>query len=255
MDVFALRANNISTPQPNPQALPGASVATGAAVPQQHLALHPYSQPTLPLGHFANMISYPFLPQSYTYMPSAFQQAFAGNNTYHQSLAAMLPQYKNSISVSSLPQSAAVASGYGFGSSTSIPGGNYPLNPPAAPTSTTIGYDDVINSQYKDNNHMISLQQNENSPMWVHGPSSRTMSAVPPSTYYSFQGQNQQAGGFRQSPQQPSQHFGSLGYPNFYHSQSGVSLEHPQQNPREATLGGSQSQQPKQTPQIWQNSY
>ncbi|ESW31528.1 hypothetical protein PHAVU_002G245500 [Phaseolus vulgaris] len=252
----ALRANNISTPQPNPQALPGANVATGAAVPQQqHLALHPYSQPTLPLGHFANMISYPFLPQSYTYMPSAFQQAFAGNNTYHQSLAAMLPQYKNSISVSSLPQSAAVASGYGFGSSTSIPGGNYPLNPPAAPTSTTIGYDDVINSQYKDNNHMISLQQNENSPMWVHGPSSRTMSAVPPSTYYSFQGQNQQAGGFRQSPQQPSQHFGSLGYPNFYHSQSGVSLEHPQQNPREATLGGSQSQPPKQTPQIWQNSY
>ncbi|XP_014509258.1 uncharacterized protein LOC106768552 [Vigna radiata var. radiata] len=252
----ALRANNISTPQPNPQALPGANVATGPAVPQQHLALHPYSQPTLPLGHFANMIGYPFLPQSYTYMPSAFQQAFAGNNTYHQSLAAMLPQYKNSISVSSLPQSAAVASGYGFGSSTSIPGGNYPLNPPAAPTSTTIGYDDVINSQYKDNNHMISLQQNENSGMWVHGPSSRTMSAVPPSTYYSFQqGQNQQGGGFRQSQQQASQHFGSLGYPNFYHSQSGVSLEHSQQNPREATLAGSQSQPPKQTQQIWQNSY
>ncbi|TKY60111.1 serine-rich protein [Spatholobus suberectus] len=249
----ALRANNVSTPQPNPQALPGANVATGPALPQ-HLAVHPYSQPTLPLGHFANMISYPFLPQSYTYMPSAFQQAFAGNSTYHQSLAAMLPQYKNSISVSSLPQSAAVASGYGFGSSTSIPGGNYPLNPPAAPNSTTIGYDDVINSQYKDNNHMISLQQNENSPMWVHGPSSRTMSAVPPSTYYSFQGQNQQPGGFRQS-QQPSQHFGSLGYPNFYHSQTGISLEHQQQNPREASLTGSQSQPPKQSQQIWQNSY
>ncbi|KAK7359147.1 hypothetical protein VNO77_01094 [Canavalia gladiata] len=250
-----LRANSVSTPQPNPQALPGANVATGPALPQ-HLAVHPYSQPTLPLGHFANMISYPFLPQSYTYMPSAFQQAFAGSSTYHQSLAAMLPQYKNSISVSSLPQSAAVASGYGFGSSTSIPGGNYPLNPPTAPTSTTIGYDDVINSQYKDNNHMISLQQNENSPMWVHGPSSRTMSAVPPSTYYSFQGQNQQPGGFRQS-QQPSQHFGPLGYPNFYHSQTGISLEHQQQqqNPREASLAGSQGQPPKQSPQLWQNSY
>ncbi|KAK7399719.1 hypothetical protein VNO78_10908 [Psophocarpus tetragonolobus] len=248
----ALRANNISTPQPNPQSLPGANVATGPALPQ-HLAVHPYSQPTLPhLGHFANMISYPFLPQSYTYMPSAFQQAFAGNNTYHQSLAAMLPQYKNSISVSSLPQSAAVASGYGFGSSTSIPGGNYPLNPPGAPTSTTIGYEDVINSQYKDNNHMISLQQNENSPMWVHGPSSRTMSAVPPSTYYSFQGQNQQPGGFRQSQQPSQQHFG---YPNFYHSQAGISLEHQQQNPREASLGGSQNQPPKQSQQIWQNSY
>jgi hypothetical protein len=156
----ALRANSISTPQAQPnnqQALPGAGVATGPSLPQ-HL-VHPYSQPTLPLGHFANMISYPFMPQSYTYMPSAFQQAFAGNSTYHQSLAAVLPQYKNSVSVSSLPQSASIPSGYGFGSSTSIPGGNYPLNQPAAPTSSTIGYDDVISSQYKDNNHMISLQQ------------------------------------------------------------------------------------------------
>ncbi|XP_012572320.1 uncharacterized protein [Cicer arietinum] len=249
----ALRANSISTPQPNPQALPGASVATGPSLPQ-HLAVHPYSQPTLPLGHFANMISYPFMPQSYTYMPSAFQQAFAGNSTYHQSLAAVLPQYKNSISVSSLPQSAAIPSGYGFGSSTSIPGGNYPLNPSAPPTSTAIGYDDVISSQYKENNHMISLQQNENSPMWVQGPGSRTMS-VPPSTYYSFQGQNQQqAGGFRQN-QQPSQHFGPHGYPNYYHSQSGISLEHQQQNPRDASLAGSQQQNPKQSQQLWQNSY
>ncbi|KAK1556480.1 hypothetical protein Q3G72_005643 [Acer saccharum] len=233
----ALRASSISTPQPNPQTLPGASVATGPALPQ-HLAVHPYSQPTLPLGHFANMIGYPFLPQSYTYMPSAFQQTFAGNNTYHQSLAAaaVLPQYKNSVSVSSLPQSAAVPSGYGFGSSTSIPGGNFPLNTPAAAAGTTIGYDDVLSSQYKDNSHLISLQQNDNSAMWVHGPGSRTISAVPASTYYSFQGQNQQPSGFRQG-QQPSQHFGALGYPNFYHSQTGMSLEHQQQNPRDGSLG------------------
>ncbi|KAI5399007.1 hypothetical protein KIW84_064396 [Lathyrus oleraceus] len=44
-------------------------------------------------------------------------------------ISAVLPQYKNSIFVSSLPQSAAIPSGCGFGSSTSIPGGNYPLNP------------------------------------------------------------------------------------------------------------------------------
>lgn len=158
MQIQALRANSIST-QPTPQTLPGASVATGPALPQ-HLAVHPYPQPSLPLGHFANMMSYPFVPQSYPYMPSAFQQAFAGNSTYHQSLAAaVLPQYKNSVSVSSLPQSAAIASGYGFGSSTSIPGGNFPLNTHAAPAGTTIGYDDVLSSQYKDNNHLISLQQ------------------------------------------------------------------------------------------------
>ncbi|TKY72333.1 cell wall protein AWA isoform X2 [Spatholobus suberectus] len=252
----ALRASGISTPQPNAQTLSGAGVATGPALPQ-HLAVHPYSQPTLPLGHFANMISYPFLHQSYTYMPSAFQQTFAGNSTYHQSLAAVLPQYKNNVSVSSLPQSAAIPSGYGFGSSTSIPGGNFSLNPPAAPTGTTIGYEDVMNSQFKDNNHMISLQQNENSPMWVQGPGSRTMSAVPPSTYYSLQGQNQQQpAGFRQrQQQQPSQHFGPLGYPNFYQSQTGISLEHQPQNPREASLGGLQSQPSKQSQQIWQNSY
>lgn len=97
--------------------------------------------------------------------------------------------------------------------------------------------------------------QNENSPMWVHGPGSRTMSAVPPSTYYNFQGQNQQPGGFRQRQQQPSQHFGNLGYPNFYQSQTGVSMEHQQQNPREASMGGSQNQPSKQSQQIWQNSY
>ncbi|PQM38501.1 uncharacterized protein Pyn_03954 [Prunus yedoensis var. nudiflora] len=251
---MALRAGGISTPQPTPQNLPGANVATGPALPQ-HLAVHPYSQPTLPLGHFSNMIGYPFLPQSYTYMPSAFQQTFAGNSTYHQSLAAVLPQYKNSVSVSSLPQSANIPSGYGFGSSTNIPGGNFPLNPPSAPTGTTIGYDDVINSQYKDNSHLISLQQNDNSGMWVHGPGSRAMSAVPASTYYSFQGQNQQHAGFRQA-QQPSQQFaGALGYPNFYHSQTGMSLEHQQQSSRDTSLGGSQGQPSKQSQQLWQNTY
>lgn len=248
----ALGAVSISTPQPTPQTLPGASVATGPAIPQ-HLAVHPYSQPTLPLGHFANMIGYPFLPQSYTYMPSAFQQAFAGNNTYHQSLAAVLPQYKNSVSVSSLPQSAAIASGYAFGSSTSIPGGNFPLNAPTAPTGTTVGYEDVLSSQYKDSNHLMSLQQNDNSAMWLHGPGSRTVSALP-STYYSFQGQNQQASGYRQGQQQ-SQHFGALGYANFYHSQTGLSMDHQQQNPRDGSLGGSQGQPSKQSQQIWQNNY
>ncbi|KAJ6754183.1 RNA polymerase II DEGRADATION FACTOR-LIKE PROTEIN (DUF1296) [Salix purpurea] len=236
-----------------PQTHPGANVATGPALPQ-HLAVHSYSQPTLPLGHFANMISYPFLAQSYTYMPSAFQQTFAGNNTYPQSLAAVLPQYKNSVSVSSLPQSAAVPSGYGYGSSTSIPAGNFPLNAPTAPAGSTIGYDDVLSSQYKDASHLISLQQNENSAMWMHGPGSRTMSAVPASTYYNFQGQNQQSGVFRQG-QQPSQHFGAPGYPNYYHSQTGMSLEHQPQNTRDGSLAGTQGQPSKQAQQLWQNIY
>ncbi|XAR59303.1 hypothetical protein NMG60_11015083 [Bertholletia excelsa] len=249
----ALKNAGFSSAQPTAQTLCGSNVATGPALPQ-HLAVHPYSQPTVPLGPFTNLIGYPLLPQSYTYMPSAFQQTFTGNNTFHQSLAAVLPQYKNSVSVSSLPQSASIASGYGgFGSSNSIPS-NFSMSPPAAPGATTIGYEDLMSSQFKDNSHLISLQQNENSAMWVHGPGSRTVSAVPSSTYYSFQGQSQQPSGFRQS-QQPSQNYGALGYPNFYHSQTGISLEHQQLNPRDGPLGGSQGQASKQSQQIWQNSY
>lgn len=154
----ALKAGGLSSAQPTQQTLNGAGVATGPALPQ-HLNLHPYSQPTVPLGPFTNMISYPFLPQNYTYMPSAFQQTFAGNSAYHQSLAAMLPQYKTSVSVSSLPQSAGVASGYGaFGNTTAIPG-NFQMNTPAAPSATSLGYDDAPISQYKDNSHLMSLQQ------------------------------------------------------------------------------------------------
>jgi hypothetical protein len=264
-----------STQQPTQQqTLAGTNVATGPALPQ-HL-VNPYSQQSIPLP-FTNMISYPYMQPSYTYMPSGFQQAFAaaGNNSYHQSLAAagVLPQYKNSVSVSSLPQSAAVPSGYGaFGSSTTIPT-NYPMNPPAGPAGATMSYEDLLSSQYKDTNHLISLQQGENPAMWLHGgPGSRTMSALQANhPYYSYQGQSHQQppAGFRQAQQQqqqqqqqqPSQNYGggALGYPNFYHSQSGVPLEHHQQqqqqqqaqNPRD----GSHSGQPKPSQQIWQNSY
>ena len=104
---------------------------------------------------------------------------------------------------------------------------------------------------YKNGNHLISFQQqNENSTMWNHRPGSQTMSAVPANTYYSFQSQNQQPGRFRQG-HQPSQHFGALEYPNFHHSQAGISLEHQQQNPRDGSLSGSQGQACKQSQQIW----
>lgn len=146
--------------QPTQQMVPGANVnvATGPSLPQQ-LTAHPYSQPTVPVGHVANMVGYPFLPQNYTYMPSGFQHAFAGNNAYHQSLAALLPQYKNSLPASSLPQSAAVASGYGYGSSINFPGQNFSLNQPSAPVGTTIGFNDGLSSQYKEGNHILSVQQ------------------------------------------------------------------------------------------------
>ncbi|XP_021837023.1 uncharacterized protein [Spinacia oleracea] len=210
----ALKAGNFSAAQTS-QTLPGGNSISGGAALPQHLAMHPYSQPSLPMGHFtaANMMGYPLLPQSYTYMPSAFHQAFAaGNNAYPQSLAAAAvpPQYKNSVS------------------------------------GTSMNYEDLLRTQYKDASHLLSLQQ---------GAGSRTLSGVPGSTYYnSFEGQNQQPSGFRQN-QQPSQHYGPLsGYPNFYHS-SGLSLDHQQQMSRDGSLSGSQGQPPKQNQQIWQNGY
>ncbi|XP_047969478.1 uncharacterized protein LOC125213143 isoform X2 [Salvia hispanica] len=244
-----------SSPQPTAQSHSGVNVAaSGPPLPQQHVAVHPYSQPTLPLGPFANMISYPFMPQSYTYMPSAFQQPFAGNNTYHQSLAALLPQYKSSVAVSSLPQSAAVPSGYsGLGNTATVPG-NYQMNPPAAPSGAAINYEEVL-AQYKES-QLLALQQqqqqNENQAMWLHGQGSRTVQAVPTNAYYNYQGQSQQSGVFRQAQQQ-SQNYGTTpGYPNFYHSQAGISLDQ-QQNPRDGALGAPQGQ-PKQS-QMWPNGY
>ncbi|XP_024987473.1 uncharacterized protein LOC112522524 isoform X2 [Cynara cardunculus var. scolymus] len=244
----ALKTVGLSSSQPAQHTPAGNTLPTGPTLPQ-HLAVHPYSQPTLPLGAYANMISYPFLPQSYTYMPSGFQPAFAGNSTYHQQLAAILPQYKNSVSVSSLPpQSAAVASGYGsFGNSTPIPG-NYQVNQPAGPAGSTLSYEDVLNAHYKDNNQLLSLQQqNENSPMWVHGGGSR---GVPASAYYGLQSQNQQqASGFRQGQQ--SYGGAGLNYQDFFHSQGGG--EHQNPNPRGGE--GSQGQPKLQSQQLWQNSY
>ncbi|XP_074276719.1 uncharacterized protein LOC141600387 [Silene latifolia] len=237
----ALRASNLAA-QPT-QTLPGGSVSGPTGLPQ-HLAMHAYSQHSVPLGPL-NMMGYPFLPQTYAYMPpSAYQQAaFAtGNSGYPQSLAAAgFPQFKNS---NSLPQSGSVPSGYGgFGNSNNIPS-DLPMNPPSAPPGTSINYDDVLASQYKDASHLLSLHQ---------GGGSRTMSGIPGSTYYSLQGQNQQAAGFRQS-QQPSQHYApQSGYPNYYHSQGGLTLDHHQQMSRDS---GSRAQQPKQTQQqMWQNNY
>ncbi|KAF3578315.1 hypothetical protein DY000_02035218 [Brassica cretica] len=156
------------TTQPSQQQnLPGANIATGPALPQgpQQLPMHPYSQHTVPLTHFANMISYPLMPQGYPYMPSAFQQAFSGNSSYHQSPAALLPQYKNNISPGSLPQSAPISSPYGFGNSSNVGAGNFSLNQQqqqqAAPTGATLSYEDVMSLQYKQNSHLLSLQQQQ----------------------------------------------------------------------------------------------
>ncbi|CAE6189658.1 unnamed protein product [Arabidopsis arenosa] len=245
-----LRATSISSQNAMP------SAGQQAAAFTQHLALNPYShQPRMPLGHHGNLISYPFLAQSYNpYMPSPFQQAFPTGNL--QSLAAMLPQYKTQATAPPVPPPSVYGFGGGDASSNS-----FLLNP----TSVANSYDDVLSSQFNDNNHLASSlqQQNENSAAWHQGqqPNSRV---VPGSGYYSFPGhQNQQPPGFCQTQQlqhqqQPSQqqqqqqqHYGGHGYVSPYHSQAAMSLEHlhhqQQQNARDASK---QAQQ-----QLWPNNY
>ncbi|XP_020577374.1 uncharacterized protein LOC110022656 isoform X2 [Phalaenopsis equestris] len=255
------KASVFSNLQQVPQSSSGSNLPAGHAIPQ-HLHINPYSQATLPLGPFPNVISYPFLPQSYTYLPSAaFPQAYTTNGAFHQSSSAVhnaglkytLPQYKSSLSMTSLPQPAAVASTYGnYNGSANIPG-NFVLNPSTTSTSTTLGFDEALSAQ-KDAAHYLHLQQNESSPMWVHNGSSRTVSPLPPNTFFGFQGQSQ-LNNFRQAQQPP--HYGAMGYVNLYQNHQlggGQSQEH-QPNPGEPNLNGSQGNPSQPSHQIWQHGY
>ncbi|KAL9817951.1 putative GBF-interacting protein [Arabidopsis thaliana] len=143
----ALRAASIS-PQ---NAIP--SAGQQAATLAQHLALNPYShQPEMPLGHYGNLISYPFMAQCYNpFMLSAFQQVFPTGN--HQSLVDMLMQYKTQTTAPPVPPPSA----YGFGGG-AVSSNNFPLNP----TSAANSYEDVLSSQFNESNHLASSLQQQN---------------------------------------------------------------------------------------------
>ncbi|TVU20293.1 hypothetical protein EJB05_36497 [Eragrostis curvula] len=249
------------------QNLPSSSIPTGPPPPQQIAApAHPYSQHTVPLPPFTNMIGYPYLPQNYaTYLPSIFQQAYSSNGPFHQSAAAAVPgsgmkysmqEYKNTLSAAGLQQQpSSVISGYGgFGSSSNLPG-NFTLNQNTGSASSTLGFDDALSRQYKDASQYMSLQQGDNSAMWLHGSGSRTAAALPPSHFYGYnQGQSQQ-GGFRQAQQpQPSQ-FGGHGYPTYYSSQGGLAQEQHTQNLAEGSLNGFQTAQSQPSHPAWQHQH
>lgn len=109
------------------------------------------------------MIGYPFLPQSYPYLPP---YGAAGSGAFHQSPAAgsaatglkyTVPQYKTSTSGNSLPQVGAIAPGYGgnFGNAGSLSNFNN-LN---ASNSGATALDVLLSSQLKEGNQYVSLQQ------------------------------------------------------------------------------------------------
>lgn len=95
--------------------------------------------------------------------------------------------------------------------------------------------------------------QNNSSSTWNH-PSLRTQSSVTDSAFYSLLGHNQQHAGHRQG-QQSSQHYGSLGYSNFYGSPTGITHGHQQQSLSDLNSGGSEDLSAQQLHQFWQQSY
>ncbi|TVU20200.1 hypothetical protein EJB05_36399, partial [Eragrostis curvula] len=246
------------------QNLPSSSIPTGPPPPQQLAApAHPYSQHTVPLPPFANMIGYPYLPQNYaTYLPSIFQLAYLSNGPFHQSavpgsgMKYSMQEYKNTLSAAGLQQQpSSVISGYGgFGISSNLPG-NFTLNQNMGSASSTLGFDDALSRQYKDASQYMSLQQGDNSAMGLHGSGSRTAAALPPSHFYGYnQGQSQQ-GGFRQAQQpQPSQ-FGGHGYPTYYSSQGGLAQEQHTQNLAEGCLNGFQTAQSQPSHPAWKHQH
>lgn len=229
--------------------------STSMAPLPHHLALHPYAQATLPLG-YTSMMGYPSLPQSYYLPPAAFQQPYMNSGLFHQAAAAAaaaaapnsnvkypMPQYKSNVPLASMPQQASLLSNYvgGFGTANGMPG-NYALNQSSVPANAAPGFDGTMPSQYKDGNHYISLQQNENPAMWMHGAGSRGMPPLAANTLYGYQGQQGHQGGLRQG-QLPSQFGAALGQ-----SQQGLGQEH--RNPSDSNLSAA-----GQANQMWPNSY
>ncbi|XP_051210520.1 uncharacterized protein [Lolium perenne] len=227
------------------------SVAPGPPLPHH---LHPYAQGALPLG-YASMFGYPSLPQSYAYLPpAAFQQPYMSNGLFHQGAAAApnsgikysVPQYKTNVPLASLPQPASLLSNYmgGYGTANGLPG-NFALNQSTPSATTSLGFDGSMPSQYKEGNHYVSLQQqqqSENTAMWMHGAGSRGMLPLAANTMYGYQGQQGHQGSFRQG-QLPSQYGAALGQ-----SQQGLGPEH--RNPSDSNLSAA-----AQANQMWPSNY
>lgn len=146
--IFVLQALSAAS-IPHQNAMSGVGQQAAALAHAQHLTLNSYShQPEIPLGHYGNLIGYPFMPQGYNpYMPPDFQQGYPVGN--HQSLAAMLPQYKTQATAPPVPPP---PSAYGFGG-----GASSSNNFPVSLTDSAKFCEDVLNSQFKEsNNHLAS---------------------------------------------------------------------------------------------------
>ncbi|CAK9133186.1 unnamed protein product [Ilex paraguariensis] len=195
----ALESGFTSVPQPTLSNLPQSGIATGAAL-TQHPTKDPYSRPSLSMGHDADTIGCPSLPQGYTYMTSALQQECHGGSPKYKSPTAVQNGNMNynipmCEGLSSLPQYADITPGYArFARS-------FQQNPSTSPARAAMSYDDILSPQSNNQNDYITPQENDYSVMWAYGTGSRSPPPLPGSTHNGFQEHNLPFGEYQRSQQ------------------------------------------------------
>eukprot|EP00250_Pteridium_aquilinum_P016016 c22894_g1_i1 orf=269-2953(+) len=174
------------------QTMPAVNNGPSAMTLPQH-SLHPYAtQPSgLPLGHYANVLNYQYMPPGFSYVQSPYQHNYVGTGNYHQVPTAVgaggmkypVPQYKTSGPVVGGMHNTISPSSLGYG--------GYPNTQPAANLPATSGntstFDDPASQLYKDNMYMSS-QQIDGPSVWLQSQLAREAQG---SSYYNVPSQNQ----------------------------------------------------------------
>ncbi|MCO5548589.1 hypothetical protein L7F22_002049 [Adiantum nelumboides] len=159
----------------------------------QH-SMHPYAtQPSgLPLGPFANVLGYQYMPPGFSYVQNPYQHNYVGTSNYHQVPTAVgagamkfpVPQYKTGGPV--------VGGIHNTMSPSSLGYGGYPNSQPTANLPVTSGnastFDDAATQHYKDNTMYLPSQPIDGPSVWLQSQLAREAQG---SSYYNVPGQSQ----------------------------------------------------------------
>ncbi|KAI5062836.1 hypothetical protein GOP47_0021383 [Adiantum capillus-veneris] len=175
------------------QTMPAVNNGPSAMTLPQH-SMHPYAtQPSgLPLGPFANVLGYQYMPPGFSYVQSPYQHNYVGTSNYHQVPTAVgagamkfpVPQYKTGGPV--------VGGIHNTMSPSSLGYGGYPNSQPTANLPVTSGntstFDDAATQHYKDNTMYLPSQQIDGPSVWLQSQLAREAQG---SSYYNVPGQSQ----------------------------------------------------------------
>lgn len=175
------------------QTMPAVNNGPSAMTLPQH-SIHPYAaQPSgLPLGPFANVLGYQYMPPGFSYVQSPYQHNYVGTGSYHQVPAAVgagamkypVTQYKTG--------GPAVGGMHNTISPSSLGYGGYPNTQPASNLPATSGntstFEDAGVQHYKDNNMYMPSQQIDGPSVWLQAQLAREAQG---SSYYNVPGQSQ----------------------------------------------------------------